>query len=95
MGALRNPYRAMGQAFLRSKTPAGGTKLYLATFLTGYDAKDAMALVDRAIEAEKAVPKEPVFLFQDASGGASARNAAYAQAVERLVELEHQLAGFL
>jgi uncharacterized protein (TIGR03790 family) len=82
---LRNPYLHGSEAFSYTRA-YGGRHLYLVNFLTGYTAADAKALVDRAIEAEKAPPKAPAFYFQDAKGNARSRNVKYPGVTEAMKE---------
>ncbi|MEN8150994.1 MAG: TIGR03790 family protein, partial [Planctomycetota bacterium] len=86
-----NPLNRVGKigAFSHARE-YGGYRLYLTTFLIGYTTGDSIALVDRAIEAEKAPPMAPLFVFQDASNNASMRNRFYPMAMQRLKD-----AGFL
>jgi len=95
--AMVNPLsRRNPEAFTHAKA-FGGYHLYVTTFLTGYTAEDSMALVDRAIAAERARPIAPLFVFQDATGGAAGRNRFYALAIKQLTDagfaVEHEKTG--
>ena len=76
-----NPYRE--GPFPEDRRP-GGRALRLVTMLDGWTAADAMALVDRSVEADGGPPADPLFVFQDANGNAGGRNPQYAAAAESL-----------
>jgi uncharacterized protein (TIGR03790 family) len=69
-----NPYRT--GPFPEDRRP-GGTALRLVTALDGWSAADAEALVDRSVAADGGPPADPLFVFQDANGGAQGRNSDY------------------
>lgn len=76
-----NPFRE--GPFPEDRRP-GGRPLRLVTALDGWTAADAKALVDRSVAADAGPPADPLFVFQDAGGGASGRNAGYPEAAETL-----------
>jgi uncharacterized protein (TIGR03790 family) len=80
-----NPYRHGPEAFTHEKA-YDGRHLFLVTFLAGFTAGDAKALVDRSVAAERALPERPGFWFQDAGANASGRNRLYPGVVAALRE---------
>jgi len=78
-GERANPFRQ--GPFPEDRRP-GGMALRLVTSLDGWSAGDANALVDRSVAADTDPPKDPLFLFQEAGGGAAGRNADYAAGAE-------------
>jgi uncharacterized protein (TIGR03790 family) len=92
---LKNPYQNSGKAFTHGEA-FEDLQLYLVTFLIGYTEEDAKRLVDLSLESD-GKPVQGDFLFQDARGPASGRNAQYASAIQRLkekeFEVEHHPAG--
>jgi uncharacterized protein (TIGR03790 family) len=77
----QNPFR--NGPFPEDRRP-GGRPLRLVTSLDGWSAADAKALVDRSVAADAGPPADPLFVFQDANGGAAGRNAEYPAGVEAL-----------